>query len=331
MENVARHPETFKVTHLPYIFLLCSDCVNPGVTTYNFVHQGEFIRPPNEAADVVFFVDESGSMTTEHAWLLDVADELDKALQERRVGVLTPNRFALVTFGGKRGASLTGKVWNVGGGQFGSPSEMRAAFINLSIAGRFEDGYSAMDVALRKLDFHKDVARQFILITDENRDSMRNITYAKMLRRLLNKNVILNVVVNHAFHLNGVQAFGMDNDGFCYEAAETAKMFVSKAGCLAVVNSGVGTTYDDYVRLAHATGGAAWNLQQLRSGGETTVAFTNAFVAVKAKEVTTQIRSCRVCRQCGERCTEFTAESREECKVKLPHRLPEPVPMTAGQ
>ncbi len=48
-------------------------------------------------ADVVFVVDESGSMEGEHAWLENMVLELDAELQARGIG---PNRYLLVGFGG---------------------------------------------------------------------------------------------------------------------------------------------------------------------------------------------------------------------------------------
>ena len=36
--------------------------------------------------------------------------------------------------------------------------------------------------------------------------------------------------------------------------------------------------------MAHATGGAAWNLNKLRAGGLTATSFTAAFIDVKVEE-----------------------------------------------
>eukprot|EP00118_Oscarella_pearsei_P024671 m.306561 g.306561 ORF g.306561 m.306561 type:complete len:1267 (+) comp41354_c0_seq1:1064-4864(+) len=318
----------------------CSGRAN-GDTFYSFVREDKPIGVPVEAADVVFLVDESGSMNLEHEWLLDVAGQLDDALKAKRVGVTSWNRFALVTFGGPRGDRLTGNVWTVSedGGSFGTPAELRGAFTNLSVSGRFEDGYSAMNTALTRLQFRDNVARQFILITDENRDSLKEtamLTYQVMERKLLASSIILNVVVNHAFRKDGRQAFGIDRANLCYRSATTEKLFVSVANCAVVPGSGVGTTYDDYVKLAHQTGGAAWNLQQLRAGGETALSFTRAFVGIKVKEVISQVRSCRLCRcQDGEaaKCSTFRAETQAECEVIVESSTSSPrspVPLTGG-
>ena len=51
------------------------------------------------SADVVFVVDESGSMAGEHEWLTEIVAELDNALEARGI---TGNRYSLLGFGGSR-------------------------------------------------------------------------------------------------------------------------------------------------------------------------------------------------------------------------------------
>ena len=41
--------------------------------------------------------------------------------------------------------------------------------------------------------------------------------------------------------------------------------------------------------VALASGGAAWDLNQLRAGGLTATSFTNAFVDIKVTEITQQV------------------------------------------
>ncbi len=55
------------------------------------------------------------------------------------------------------------------------------------------------------------------------------------------------------------------------------------------ITAALGTTVEDYVNLALATGGAAWDLNQLREGGLTATSFTEAFVNIKAEEVSQQL------------------------------------------
>ena len=52
--------------------------------------------------------------------------------------------------------------------------------------------------------------------------------------------------------------------------------------------SGDGGTLAEYVALALDSGGAAWNLNLLRAGGDTAAAFTAAFVDIKVGEIISQ-------------------------------------------
>lgn len=54
------------------------------------------------------------------------------------------------------------------------------------------------------------------------------------------------------------------------------------------IGSGYGTTGSDYVDLALNSGGAAWNLNILRSGGTNADSFTASFVDTKVQEITEQ-------------------------------------------
>ena len=52
--------------------------------------------PEHSYADVVFVVDESGSMAGEHAWIQEVVEDLDAGLEARGIGT---NRYGVVGFG----------------------------------------------------------------------------------------------------------------------------------------------------------------------------------------------------------------------------------------
>jgi len=52
---------------------------------------------------------------------------------------------------------------------------------------------------------------------------------------------------------------------------------------------GAGSTTADYADLALATGGAVWDLNILRSGGDDAASFASAFLDIKVQEVTDQI------------------------------------------
>lgn len=250
------------------------------------------------AADVVFLVDESGSMSTEHAWIPGMVSALDSQLQAAGVGTGTEqNRYALVGFGALSSADLfhsgLGLTSNqephkhpVGGGDFGTASALGTAAGGLVTYGGTEDGWRAIDFALNNYTYRTDAAINFILITDEDRDNTQaSLTYSGLLTDLTSAGVLLNSVVNVTFSCDPSQsALGIDSKNNGY-VADGSGGFDTCANGTAV--GGSGNSIAQYVNLALATGGAAWDLNKLRAGGLTAESFTNAFTAIKVQEITT--------------------------------------------
>jgi hypothetical protein len=236
-------------------------------------------------ADVVAIVDESGSMSGEHAWLSGMVTALDSGLIAEG---LTPNRFGLVGFGASSAHGIPGHTHLVGGGEFGTAAEFGTATGTLVLSGATEDGYSGIATAL-SYTFRTDAARNFILVTDEDRDVLLGSTntYTSILASLQRTQTLLNAVVNASFRCGDqTVALGIAGGGIGYKA-DGSGGFTSCTGATAI--SGFGTTIADYVNLALASGGAAWDLNQLRAGGLTAASFTNAFVDIKVAEIQQQI------------------------------------------
>lgn len=249
---------------------------------------GTLIATPASAApvfaDVVAIVDESGSMSGEHGWLGGMVSALDGQLN---TAGLTPNQYGLVGFGANAAHGIPGHSHLVGGGQFGSAAQFATAAGGLVISGGTEDGYSGLSTAFG-YTFRTGSARNFILVTDEDRDNVGGgETYASMLATFQRTSTLLNAVINATFRCgDGSSALGMKGGGVGYKA-DGAGGFITCSGASAI--SGSGLTITDYVNLAIATGGAAWDLNQLRAGGLTADSFTNAFVAIKVGEIQQQI------------------------------------------
>lgn len=235
-------------------------------------------------ADVVAIVDESGSMSGEHAWLGGMATALDSGLN---TAGLTPNRFGLAGFGANATHGTPGHAHVVGGGQFGTAAEFGTATGGLVLSGGTEDGYSGITTAL-SYSFRANAARNFILVTDEDRDNVGGgETYAGMLASLTATNTLLNAVVNASFRCgNNTVALGLSSGGIGY-MADGLGGYTTCTGATAI--SGFGTTIADYVNLALASNGAAWDLNQLRVGGLTATSFTAAFVDIKVAEIQKQV------------------------------------------
>jgi hypothetical protein len=238
-------------------------------------------------ADVIAVVDESGSMAGEHAWLGTMVTSLEAGLQT--AGVTGPNQYGLVGYGGGGGAHpVTGHQHAVGGGQFGTAAQFAAATGGLVTTGGTEDGWAGINFALGYA-MRADSARNMILVTDEDRDNTNAaLTFAGVTSALNAANVLLNAVVDASFRCGAFganQVLGVDSTGRAY-VADGLGGYTTCEG--AVFASAAGTTKADYVDMAWATGGAAWNLNLLRAGGLTATSFSNAFVAVKVEEISQQ-------------------------------------------
>lgn len=237
------------------------------------------------ATDVIAVVDESGSMGGEHAWLSGMIVGLDSALSTAAGTDPFSARYGLVGFGGGN-THEPGHQHDVGGAgsQFGSPAEFGVAAGNLLTTGATEDGYSGITAALG-YTFQPGAVRNLILVTDEDRDDVGGgETFGSMRSALLARSALLNAVldINIRCGDNSV-ALGLDAEGIGYTADGNGG-FTTCSG--ASIQSGTGVA--DYADLAFATGGAAWDLNQLRVGGLTGDSFTSAFIHVKVQETIEQ-------------------------------------------
>lgn len=256
-------------------------------------------------ADVVFVIDESGSMAAEHAWLASVIPDLEAGLLGAGYGSSTPNLYAVVGFGGTSvgypGAYASGRDRVVTTPTFTGAVDAVADITGgggLASVGAVEDGYEAIMTGLN-LGFRAGSARNVILVTDEDRDVVSTDTYASVLSALDRNKALLNVVVSTAFADNlGGAAMGVSGslgNLIAYTEAASGNYTPTAAGD-GVIAGDVGSGaafYDgtgsgaeiDYVDLALDSGGAAWDLNQLEAGGNTALSFSHAFVDIKVQEI----------------------------------------------
>ena len=241
-----------------------------------------FVTGSAAAVDLMFIMDESGSMDGEHEWLGNMVTYLDSELiAAGRIN----NNYALVGFAaGISDGGPMGHRHLVGGHDWGTAEELSATTAELVTSGAWEDGWEAINFGLKNYYFHDDASINMILVTDEDRDNLDSqLTYDKMLNALNDDNVMLNVVVDCGFRDGtGAPALGVDAYGNAYVADGLGGYTLSPGGV------GVSPYYNTdtcYVDLAWATGGAAWDINQLRRGGLLAESFTTTFVNVKVSEI----------------------------------------------
>lgn len=240
-------------------------------------------------ADIIFVVDESGSMDTEHDWIGDMVTDLDSGLIAAGI---TGNRYGLVGFGGDGDpVHLRGHAHLVGGDLFGTAAELSTAAGTLVLTGWIEDGYDGINFALDNYPFRSDAAVNLVLITDEDRDDVGGDTYASTLAALQSESALLNVVVDNPFLVGMSGALGMFDKDLDDTIVGNQNGILADGGGgytlgeNAVVGDGFGSTETDYVAMAFATEAGAWDLNILRNGGLDATSFTNAFVDFKVKEI----------------------------------------------
>lgn len=237
--------------------------------------------------DIISVVDESGSMGGEHAWLGGMISALDSELATAAGADAFNAQYGLVGFGGSSSSShYTGHAHDMDAGtagtqEFGSAAQYATATGSLVLSGSREDGYSGIDTALGYTGQANSVTN-IILVTDENRDVVDgSLNYNAIDAALAGKNALLNAVLNVRVKCgDNTAALGMDSSGTGYQADGNGGFTT----CSGAYNSSGTSSWNDYGTLALATGGAVWDLNQLRAGGLTADSFTAAFVDIKVQE-----------------------------------------------
>ena len=171
--------------------------------------------------------------------------------------------------------------------QFADATTSANTALNYIPAEEPEDGYSGIDVALRADVFREGAAVNFIVATDEDRDIQDdNLEFANLFADLSARSALVNMILNQTFRdENNTSVLGVDSDGNAY-VADGAGGFTVTGGGFAQ-NSNI-SVQQDYIDLAYALDGAAWNLNFIRNGDTDLESFTKAFVDVKVAEILEQ-------------------------------------------
>ena len=206
----------------------------------------------------------------EHQWIGEMAVALDGALMLENIGIDPRNRFGVVGFGADciEEFILGRVIMNSAGEVFSLASGVREFTAGLGANGRREDGYSGIMTAFDGYEF-RDVAKQFILITDEDRDVVQENLTRDGIRQLLEEaGIVLNAAVSEEFEGSGLRALGIDSgmNAYIYDPSADSLFRIVRGSGMPVTDSGHGSTNFDYTQLALWLGGAGWNLSMLREG-----------------------------------------------------------------
>ncbi len=236
----------------------------------------------------------AGTVTGNYGFqILDVTNQL--STNTNTTGIFnTLNESQVFQFEGIQGQKLAITPTE---GVFGTAEQLSNATAFLSTGqGLTEDGYLGIDRALN-LPFRQGSAVNIILVTDEDRDiADESLNFETIFNGLDEQNSLLNVTINGTFlDGDGNTALGVDSDGIAYIADGTGGFTTASGGAFGEVGNNpdstdpFNSTQADYVDLAWDIGGAGWDLNQLREGGDTAISFTEAFVSVKAQEIGEQL------------------------------------------
>lgn len=231
-------------------------------------------------ADIVFVVDESGSMSGEHEFLPDFVTGIENSLASEGI---TAN-FGLTGFGGG-GPDNSGHTFMLDGALFGDALSFGTAAQDLVLTGGTEDGYAALDFALDSYTFTPGASVTFVLVTDEDRDNTDAALDAAGIEAGIDGVGGSLVVVVDADIETSQGEIGISTDG-------TTVLVQAGSGTasqgFATIGSNQGTTTEDYIQLAlNTANGCVADLKYLRQGGSDADAFAEAFATCVTDAATT--------------------------------------------
>lgn len=228
-----------------------------------------FTNDTTQAANIILLVDESGSMTMEHSWIPEMIEQLDAALMNVDIGVNPRNRFGVIGFGDdcSNDAELDKPFFTTGNVTYVPANRITEFTQRLQTGGKYEDGYKAIASALDQYTFG-DRTTLFLLISDEDRDTLSNITRDDVESILAANNVTLNVVVSEEFTGGEARAFGVDADGTAYVYDPSSDVLFRSVDNIGapVEDSAHGSTNEDYTQLAFQVNGGSWDIGLLQQG-----------------------------------------------------------------
>jgi von Willebrand factor type A domain len=226
-----------------------------------------------EAPLTVVVLDRSGSMGEGYDWLADFTLRVDRALGG---DASAEHRYGLVEF------LDTTHLVRFDGGALGDAADVAAALRGLRTGGGQEDGYRALHAALQRFAPMHSQAMNVLLVSNEDRDAVAGALAAQSIAaELAGADVRVDALVNVRFRCDdGREALGMRSGGAGYVAGADATELCSGVHPEETIPAGQ-TTVADYVELALASGGTAWNIYQAWGPERMLAPFSVAFAAAQ--------------------------------------------------
>ncbi len=250
-----------------------NDTLNSGICS------GVVDNPPY--ADVIVVMDESASMFFAQQFSIQFIADLDNGLLTKNLGN-TPaggNQFALLGFAGG-GTTNLGHVITVGpnNAPFGTAAEYGVAAQGLVTTGGTEDGYAAMDLALKSYQPRVDAAKFVILVTNEDRDVVTSsLTYNTTLVGLQNAGYKLEgILAPQIVTATNQRALAIDSFKNAYSDNGTGGFTLSANGRFGF---SFDTSIPDYADMVHATGGIVGDINQISNSAQTAQIFSQVLVS----------------------------------------------------
>lgn len=195
---------------------------------------------------IVLIVDESGSMTGQHAWLADFVPALSQALtQHNEYDSPIDIVFTVAGFAENTRNLVV----------HGSENDATDAISRLSTdKNGIEDGYLAIHEVLEGSGYHYAPPTTIILITDEDRDvTDPDVTLVNLGEYLVSNGIVVHSIVPAEILCPG-RKWGIAIDQ--YRVA-----LLPAVGGLASCEDADSWIQPDYAELAWTTGGLTWNLE----------------------------------------------------------------------
>lgn len=236
--------------------------------------------------DVVFVVDESGSMAGEHAWLGSMPGQLEAAFNAAGIGndPTRPNRYGMVGYASSaHEAQQRAHKHLLAGNDFGSAAEAQAAAASLAVVGNLEDGYDGITLALQAYAFRPGAVVAVILITDAARTVVNGAVNKTSVEGLLTGRQVVFAAICNLDIRDTLAAVCIGRKGAVAYKQSGASYVTSTFSSIAPGPGGApdnATVVADYTSMAEDVGGTTWDLNILRAGGSAALAFTAAFIDI---------------------------------------------------